>query len=159
MDIGAHERVRRLLAAERLNPVYDGARPAREKSDGFGGTAGASFRATLFKELAHLDGRFQATIDEVFELAEGLAKTRTLTHLYAYRQAVQKLVEELQQAFVVYEENGLDRAGRLRRFRLVRAVDDALEEVTRRVLDESTSDLAVLQAIGELHGLLLDLLI
>ncbi|MDY0322402.1 MAG: DUF327 family protein [Candidatus Carbobacillus sp.] len=159
MDIGAHERVRRLLAMERTYITDPHTKQGRTEQGIARESTAASFRSNLLQELTPYHGRFQARIDEVFQLADHLAQKRTLTLLYRYRQAVQKLVEDLMQAFSVYEEQTLDRRGHMRRFRLARSIDKALEAVTRRVLDERASDLDVLQAIGALHGLLLDMLI
>lgn len=159
MDIGAHERVRRLLAMERTYLTDAHTKQERMEQDPVRASTALSFRSTLLQELTPYPGRFQARMDEVFQLAHHLAQKRTLTLLYRYRQAVQQLVEELMQTFAVYEEQAPDRRGYMRRFRLARSIDKALEDVTRRVLDESASDLDVLEAIGALHGLLLDALI
>jgi hypothetical protein len=55
-------------------------------------------------------------------------------------------------------ENFLDRKGRHRVYGIVRLVDENLDELAQELMKDEQDHLAILAKIGEIRGLLLDIL-
>ena len=55
-------------------------------------------------------------------------------------------------------ENFLDRKGRHRVYGIIRRVDDALDELAQELLKDEKDHLSILAKVGEIRGLLLDIL-
>lgn len=115
----------------------------------------ASFRAILASVSHHpLSGLYA----ELESLGRRLAHERSLALFYRYKALVQRFVAQALEGYVLTVETTCN-AGRMRAVRLVRLIDRALEDVLRALLDASHDELAVLSAVGELEGLLIDVLV
>lgn len=116
------------------------------------------FARTL--EVARVEQVHQ-TLDELLadldRAAEELKDHRTLAALRRYRGLVQAFLDTvLHQAYEVQQQTGLDHRGR-RVYFLVRRVNEALEELARLTLSRHADPLALLEKLGEIRGLLVDL--
>ena len=54
-------------------------------------------------------------------------------------------------------ENFLDRRGRHRVYGIIRLIDENLDELAKELVKEEQDNLIILQKIGEIEGLLLDI--
>jgi hypothetical protein len=76
-----------------------------------------------------------------------------------YRELVKDFLNE-----VVYRshkfsrENFLDRRGRHRVYGIIRLIDENLDELAKELMKDEKDHLAILDRIGEIRGLLLDIL-
>lgn len=76
-----------------------------------------------------------------------------------YRELIKGFLNE-----VVYRshkfsrENFLDRRGRHRVYGIVRRIDENLDELAEELLKEEKDNLLILSKVGEIKGLLLDIL-
>lgn len=103
-------------------------------------------------------GELSDLVDQLDEQGRLLKDSRTLAALKRYRELVQKFLKTaVDEAYGLSEERGFDRKGRRRVFILVRLVNAAVEELTRSVLDQHADPLALLEKLGEIRGLLIDL--
>ena len=76
-----------------------------------------------------------------------------------YRDLIKDFMNE-----VVYRshkfsrENFLDRRGRHRVYGIIRRVDETLDELAQELMKDERDHLKILEKIGEIRGLLLDIL-
>ena len=54
-------------------------------------------------------------------------------------------------------ENFLDRRGRHRVYGIIRLVDETLDELAQELVKEESDNITILNKIGEIRGLLLDI--
>ena len=54
-------------------------------------------------------------------------------------------------------ENFLDRKGRHRVYGIIRLIDENLDELARELMKDETDHISILDRIGEIQGLLLDI--
>jgi hypothetical protein len=102
---------------------------------------------TLEELLADLD----ATAAE-------LRDKRNLGLLKKYRGLVQSFLDTvLHQAYEVDQQTGFDRRGRRRVYLIVQRVNVALEELTALTFARHADPLGLLEKLGEIRGLLVDL--
>ncbi len=102
------------------------------------------------------------TLDELLaeldRTAEELRDKRSLGVLRHYRELVQSFLDTvLHGAFEVQQQTGFDRTGRRRIYVLVQRVNQALEELAGVTLSRHADPLALLEKLGEIRGLLVDL--
>lgn len=97
--------------------------------------------------LAQIDGQ-----------AEKIKKSQTVGELYRYRDLVREFVREATRRIYQRREEGRwDRRGKFRVMSVVAEVDRHLGELTRMVLEDQQDPLAILQKLGEIRGILVDI--
>ena len=123
--------------------------------------ADGSFKFTLASAIT--DAELQARVDELLNdiTAQGnrIAQHMDIRDMKKYRGLVKDFLNE-----VVYRshkfsrENFLDRRGRHRVYGIVRLIDKNLDELASELVADEKDHLAILEKIGEIKGLLLDIL-
>lgn len=121
--------------------------------------AAAEFGKTL--EVARVEAA-QRTLNEILAdldaVGDELKEKRSLALLKKYRRLVQSFLDTvLHEAFRVQQQTGFDRKGRRRAYLLVQRVNQALEELTELTLARHADPLSLLEKLGEIRGLLIDL--
>jgi hypothetical protein len=120
-----------------------------------------SFKFTLASAIT--DAELQAKVDSLMEdiTAQGnrIAQHMDIRDMKKYRGLVKDFLNE-----VVYRshkfsrENFLDRRGRHRVYGIIRLIDSNLDELAGELVSDEKDHLAILSKIGEIQGLLLDIL-
>jgi hypothetical protein len=120
-----------------------------------------SFKFTLASAIT--DAELQAKVDSLMEdiTAQGnrIAQHMDIRDMKKYRGLVKDFLNE-----VVYRshkfsrENFLDRRGRHRVYGIIRLIDSTLDELAGELVSDEKDHLAILSKIGEIQGLLLDIL-
>jgi uncharacterized protein YaaR (DUF327 family) len=124
----------------------------------------SSAKETEFSETLKVT-KTEAVKGELSELMEALDKqalllrdSRSLATIRRYRELVQSFLKTaVDESFELSEERAFDRRGRRRVFLLVKQVNKAVEELTRMVLEQQADPLSLLEKMGEIRGLLIDL--
>ena len=109
------------------------------------------------------DGTFKFTLASAITDADLQAKVdllmKDIRDMKKYRGLIKDFLNE-----VVYRshkfsrENFLDRKGRHRVYGLIRLIDSNLDELARELVKDEKDHIAILSRIGEIRGLLLDIL-
>ena len=87
-----------------------------------------------------------------------LYKKRDIRDMKRYRGLIKDFLNE-----VVYRshsfsrENFLDKRGRHRVYGIIRLIDENLDELAQELVKDEQDNLAILNKIGEIKGLLLDI--
>ena len=120
-----------------------------------------SFKFTLASAITDAD--LQAKVDELLSdiTAQGnrLAEHMDIRDMKKYRGLVKDFLNE-----VVYRshkfsrENFLDRRGRHRVYGIIRLIDKNLDELASELVEDEKDHISILDRIGEIKGLLLDIL-
>ena len=99
-------------------------------------------------EEAELQARLQTLMEEITMEGEKLAKRRDVKEF---------LNEVVTRSHAFSRENFLDRRGRHRVYGIIRLVDENLDQLARELMKDEKDNLAILNKIGEIRGLLLDI--
>ncbi|MBD5548788.1 MAG: YaaR family protein [Lachnospiraceae bacterium] len=127
--------------------------PVRE-SDG-------AFKFTLVSHIEEqeLQARLSALMEEITMQGDKLAKKRDIRDMKKYRALVKDFMNEIvSRSHSFSRENFLDRKGRHRVYGIIRLVDENLDELAKELMKDEQDHLAILSKIGEIRGLLLDIL-
>ena len=119
-----------------------------------------SFKFTLVShvEEAELQARLQLLMEEITREGEKLAKRRDVKDLKHYRGLVKDFLNEVvTRSHSFSRENFLDRRGRHRVYGIIRLIDQNLDELAQELVKDEQDHLAILDKIGEIRGLLLDI--
>lgn len=125
-----------------------------EQSDG-------SFKFTLASQIAEaeLQEKVNGLLEDISVQGNIIAKHMDIRDMKKYRGLVKEFLNE-----VVYRshkfsrENFLDRRGRHRVYGIIRLVDENLDELAAELLKDEKDHIAILARIGDITGLLLDIL-
>lgn len=119
-----------------------------------------SFKFTLSSAIT--DAELQAKVDSLMEdiTAQGnrIAQHMDIRDMKKYRGLIKDFLNE-----VVYRshkfsrENFLDRRGRHRVYGIIKLIDENLDQLAIELVSDEMDHLKILNAIGEIEGLLLDI--
>ncbi|MEI0736708.1 YaaR family protein [Paenibacillus sp. JTLBN-2024] len=95
---------------------------------------------------------------EIQMQGERLARSMTIRELKAYRLLVKRFLEDtVRRGVTMKEARGWDRRGRGKRYKLIDEIDAALLEMADEMLESEQGKIELLQRIGEIRGMLINL--
>lgn len=120
-----------------------------------------SFKFTLASAItdADLQAKVDALLQDITVQGNLIARHMDIRDMKKYRFLIKDFLNE-----VVYRshkfsrENFLDRRGRHRVYGIIRLIDSNLDELAGELIKEELDHIAILDRIGEIQGLLLDIL-
>ena len=120
-----------------------------------------SFKFTLASAIsdADLQQKIDVLLNDITAQGNRLAQHMDVRDMKHYRELIRNFLNE-----VVYRshkfsrENFLDRKGRHRVYGLIRLLDSNLDELAQELVKDEQDHIAILSKIGEIQGLLLDIL-
>ena len=120
-----------------------------------------SFKFTLASAItdADLQAKVDMLLSDITAQGNRIAQHMDIRDMKKYRGLVKDFLNE-----VVYRshkfsrENFLDRRGRHRVYGIIRLVDQNLDELASELVEDEKDHLKILAKIGEIKGLLLDIL-
>ena len=122
--------------------------------------ADGSFKFMLASHVegAELQARLQTLMEEITMQGDRLAKRRDVKDMKHYRGLVKEFMNEIvTHSHAFSRENFLDRRGRHRIYGIIRRVDETLDELAQELVKDEQDHIAILEKIGEIRGLLLDI--
>lgn len=103
--------------------------------------------------------QLQQKLQDIHRQGDRLAKIMTVRELKLYRQMVKQFLEDtIRRGVVLKEVKGFDRRGRIKRYKLLDEVDAALVEMAEELLESEQGRMELMAKIGELRGMLINLL-
>lgn len=109
-------------------------------------------------EEAELQARLNVLMEEITMQGDRLAKKRDVKDMRHYRGLVKEFLNEIvTHSHSFTRENFLDRRGRHRVYGIIRLVDENLDQLAQELMKDEKDNLAILDKIGEIRGLLLDI--
>lgn len=109
-------------------------------------------------EEAELQARLNTLMEEITMQGDKLAKRRDVKDMKHYRGLIKDFMNEIvSRSHNFSRENFLDRRGRHRVYGIIRLVDQNLDELAQELMKDEQDHIAILEKIGEIQGLLLDI--
>jgi uncharacterized protein YaaR (DUF327 family) len=88
-----------------------------------------------------------------------ITKHMDVKDMKRYRTLIKEFMNEIvNRSHKFSRENFLDRKGRHRVYGIIRRVDETLDELAQELMKDEKDHLAILAKVGEIRGLLLDIL-
>ncbi|MCH5256646.1 MAG: YaaR family protein [Lachnospiraceae bacterium] len=119
-----------------------------------------TFKFTLVSRIEEQDLQNALTqmMEEITMQGEKLAKHRDIKDMKRYRALIKDFMNEIvNRSHAFSRENFLDRKGRHRVYGIIRLIDQNLDELAQELVKDEKDNLAILNKIGEIRGLLLDI--
>ncbi len=125
-----------------------------EKGDG-------SFKFTLASAItdADLQAKIDALLSDITAQGNRLAEHMDIRDMKKYRGLIREFMNEVVfRSHKFSRENFLDRRGRHRVYGLIKLIDANLDELAQELVKDEKDHISILGVIGEIRGLLLDIL-
>ena len=119
-----------------------------------------TFKFTLASHIeeADLQARLTSLMEEITRQGDKLAKRKDIRDMKKYRGLIQEFMNEIvSRSHSFTRENFLDRRGRHRVYGIIRLVDQTLDELAQELVKDEGDNITILNKIGEIRGLLLDI--
>ena len=120
-----------------------------------------AFKFTLVSHIEEqeLQARLSTLMEEITMQGNKLAKKRDIKDMKKYRGLIKEFMNEIvSRSHSFSRENFLDRKGRHRVYGIFRLVVEYLDELAQELMKDEQDHLTILNKIGEIRGLLLDIL-
>lgn len=103
--------------------------------------------------------QLQLKLQDIHRQGDRLARVMTVRELKIYRQMIKQFLEDtIRRGVVLKEVKGFDRRGRIKRYKLLDEIDATLVSMAEDLLDSEQGRIDLLNRIGEIRGLLINLL-
>lgn len=122
--------------------------------------ADGSFKFMLASHIeeSELQTRLNTLMEEITMQGEKLSKRRDVKDMRHYRGLIKEFLNEVvTHSHSFTRENFLDRRGRHRVYGIIRLIDENLDQLAQELMKDEKDNLAILNKIGEIRGLLLDI--
>lgn len=117
-----------------------------------------------FMLMSHIDDsslqeKLTLMMEEITMQGDKLAKKRDIKDMRKYRALIKEFMNEIvSRSHEFSRENFLDKKGRHRVYGIVRLVDENLDALAQELMKDEQDHMSILSKIGEIRGLLLDIL-
>jgi len=119
-----------------------------------------SFKFTLVSHIENgeLKEKLSGLMKDIEEQGSKLAKHMDIRDMKRYRSLVKEFMNEVTaHPHEFSRENFLDRRGRHRVYGIVKEVDKSLDDLAQELLKDEKDNLAILNKIDDIRGMLLDI--
>lgn len=101
--------------------------------------------------------KLQRLMDDIEDQGNILAESQTVEDLRKYKKLVKEFLDEaVKNGLALEERRGFNRRGRTKIYKIVTEVDKKLLELTDAVLNKQEKGLKILDLVGEIKGLLIN---
>lgn len=120
-----------------------------------------TFKFTLISQIQEndLQERLKGMIEEISRQGDLISKRKDIKDMRKYRASIKGFLNEvLSRSHQFSRENFLDKKGRHRVYGIIRLVDENLDKLAEALMQDEKDNIMILNTIGEIRGLLLDIL-
>ena len=120
-----------------------------------------AFRFTLMSAIEEegLQERLGLMYEDITMQGKKITKHMDVADMKRYWTLIKEFLNEIvNRSHKFSRENFLDRKGRHRVYGIIRRVDETLDELAQELMKDEKDHLAILAKVGEIRGLLLDIL-
>ncbi|MGN7852124.1 YaaR family protein [Exiguobacterium acetylicum] len=144
--------IRRIQETQRLQSLKGGPREVE---------ASTTFSALMQEKRDHKGyERLQQKLALVEEHGQLLAESQTIEHLESYKEKIKDFLKDaLDQSQQLEEKRGFNRRGRTKIYKVVEQVDAKLLQLTNTVISGEARCLDILDQIGEIKGMLVNVFV
>ena len=118
------------------------------------------FKFVLASQVSDSDLQAHLTslMEEITMQGERIAKHKDIRDMRKYRSLIKDFMNEVvSRSHSFSRENFLDRKGRHRVYGIIRLVDETLDELAKELVKDEKDNITILQKIGDIRGLILDI--
>ncbi len=119
------------------------------------------FKFTLIGQLGEgeeLQEKLTQMIERITEQGSKISEHMDIRDVKVYRQMISEFMNEVTtNSHKFSRENILDKRGRHRVYGIVRSVNEKLDELASELMRAEKNQLDILEKVGEIQGLLLDI--
>ena len=109
-------------------------------------------------EESGLQERLNQMMQEIVQQGDRISKKMDIRDMRKYRSLIKDFMNEIvNRSHKFSRENFLDRRGRHRVYGIIKRVDETLDELAQELVKDEKDHIAILNKIGEIRGLLLDI--
>lgn len=122
---------------------------------------GDAFKFALISNIeeAELKERLNLMLEDIVQQGKKISKRTDIKEMRQYRQLIKDFLNEVvNRSHQFSRENFLDRRGRHRVYGIVKLIDTNLDELAEELIKDEKDNIAILNKIDEIRGLLLDIL-
>lgn len=120
-----------------------------------------TFRFTLMSHIEDegLAERLNLMLQDITMQGKKISKHMDVKDMKRYRALIKDFLNEVvNRSHKFSRENFLDRKGRHRVYGIIRLVDQTLDDLAKELMKDEKDHMEILSKIGEIRGLLLDIL-
>ncbi|WP_341280297.1 YaaR family protein [Paenibacillus sp. FSL H8-0537] len=111
------------------------------------------------QEAQRTQEQLQQKLQDIHRQGDHLSRVMTVRELKLYRQMVKKFLEDtVRRGIGLKELRGFDRRGRTKRYKLLDEIDAELVNMAEELLETEEGRIELLARIGEVRGMLINLL-
>lgn len=121
---------------------------------------GDDFKFMLVSKIGEedLQARLTTLMEDITMQGERIAKKKDIKDMRKYRTLIKDFMNEvLTHSHAFSRENFLDRRGRHRVYGIIRLIDENLDSLAQELMKEQKDNISILQKIGDIRGLILDI--
>lgn len=128
--------------------------PVRER-----GTESPSFQQLLQEnQLGFSKERLQGLLKNIDQQGNRLIRSQTMADLLAFKQTIRDYLKEVvQHGFGLEEHKGFHPNGREKKLIMIKQVDQHLLDLSEQILEKQATSVELLDKIGEIKGLLVNI--
>ena len=118
------------------------------------------FKFMLMSKISEedLQARLTSLMEEITMQGERISKKKDIKDMRRYRSLIKDFMNEIvSRSHTFSRENFLDRKGRHRVYGIIRLIDENLDELAQELMKEQKDNISILQKIGDIRGLILDI--
>ena len=118
------------------------------------------FKFMLMSKISEedLQARLGFLMEEITMQGDRISKKKDIKDMRRYRSLIKDFMNEVvSRSHSFSRENFLDRKGRHRVYGIIRLVDETLDELAQELMKEQKDNITILQKIGDIRGLILDI--
>lgn len=143
----------------RINPLETASSRATTAAAEVKGGSGEVFMQEVQKvQRQQIDQNLESLVKHIEEAGERLAATMSLDDLFTYKRLIGDFVRTVNHnATQVSSSLSWGYMGQQRHFTIVREIDKQLIELREMLLEEEKDHLAIVAAVDQIRGLILDL--
>lgn len=120
-----------------------------------------NFKFTLISQLdqSELQEKLTEMVKEITKQGQKISEHMDIRDIKMYRTLISNFMGEVvANSHKFSRENFLDRRGRHRVYGIIRQVNDKLDELAKELMRSEKNQVEILRRIGEIQGLVLDIL-
>ncbi|MBQ9765426.1 MAG: YaaR family protein [Lachnospiraceae bacterium] len=121
-----------------------------------------SFKFTLISNIAEseLQTKLAGIMGEIVEQGKRIKKHMDIRDMRRYRELIKSFLNEIvNRSHEFTRENFLDRKGRHRVYGIIRLVDENLDQLALKLLEDEKDGIDIIRRLDEIQGLLLDIFV
>ena len=119
------------------------------------------FKFTLMSRISDegLQDRLNLMIQDITMQGKKISKHMDVKDMKKYRTLIKDFLNEVvNRSHKFSRENFLDRRGRHRVYGMIKLVDEKLDELASELLKDEKDHIGILNVIGEIEGMLIDIM-